>query len=300
MKKILTTLMTVMLVLLVVSPAAFASDMKKYRNDNEHYSILVPSDWEYQDVNNIDFVSSKNISLFAATKSRDAIYIDKYPGVIPQPLEDWSDKTREKFLQGLKNKVKNSTFKESGETYINNHKLLWMKFSDSNIETVSYIIVHNNSLYTIGYLYHTDNREKILPKITESINSLKFDDVSTNWYSIQSDAHVELYVDTNNIASHKDETTNTIYKTVTLKISSPEANKDFAYLKTIFEFKRQNNTDYYRPLSMSTYDVNGKFVQNLINLSNMKDDPSSTKGWSNAMANENMSKIADLLFEKNQ
>ncbi len=49
-----------------------------------------------------------------------------------------------------------------------------MKFSDPDIETILYIIVHNNSLYTIGYLYHTDNHEKILPKITESINSLKF------------------------------------------------------------------------------------------------------------------------------
>ncbi|MDF2563903.1 MAG: hypothetical protein K0Q53_298 [Massilibacillus sp.] len=41
--------MAVMVVLLVVSPITFASEMKEYRNDNEHYSFLIPNDFKFQD-----------------------------------------------------------------------------------------------------------------------------------------------------------------------------------------------------------------------------------------------------------
>lgn len=188
MKKLLTSLMTVMLVLLVISPAAFASDMKEYRNEKDHYSISIPSDWEYR--NNNKLSSDRTFSMFAISKSNEAIFINvshppqKAPQeVIPYLFDNITPADLENSLETIKNTATkdhpNLIYKDSGDIFINNHRLLWMQLIDTNIPqitTINYSIVHNDSICSIAYICPSSIYEKTLPQITESINSFRFDD----------------------------------------------------------------------------------------------------------------------------
>jgi len=270
-----------------MSPA-FASDMKQYQSDNEHYSISIPCDWEYQHV-----IKSKNFSLLALSKSHEFIYIEKVIGESFSPIKSWSSQDIEKYFQGIKdsNLSKTATFKASGETSINNRKLLWIKFSDFENETFIYTVDNHNSLYTIGYTYPITIKEKTLPRITESIHSLRFDDISPNWYWICSDNYFTTYIDTTSISAYKDPATNAIHKTVTVKLVC-SFDKDLSYEQEVFEFKTENGVNYYRLLSISVYDSNENFVKPLYRLD--KKSPNYNK-WSNVNINESLPKIADLL-----
>lgn len=179
MKKILTSLLATIFILLLVSPAVMANEMKLYRSDSEHYSISIPSDWEYQDVKILNVSSSLDTSLLASS-NLGQIYIQKNKDRFFSPIEEWKDIGCDAFIRGFKDNAKNinATFIDSGQIYINNQKLLWIQAEYSSLECFTYIAVNNNSLYTINYLYPIDNREKALPKVTESINSLKFKNIS--------------------------------------------------------------------------------------------------------------------------
>lgn len=295
LKKAINTLLKIklfpLLILMIgmsnIHPA-FASDMKQYQSDNEHYSISIPSDWEYQHV-----IKSRDFSLLALSKSHEFIYIEKVIGESFPPIKNWTSQDIEKYLQGIKdsNISKTATFNASGETFINNHKFLWIKFSDFENETIIYTIDNHNSLYTIGYTYPITNKEESLPKITESIHSLRFDDIAPNWYWICSDNYFTTYIDTTSISAYKDPATNAIHKTVKVKLVCT-FDKDLSYEQEVFEFKTENGVNYYRLLSISVYDSNENFVKPIYRLD--KKTPNYSK-WSNVNVNESLPKIADLL-----
>jgi hypothetical protein len=288
MKKVLASPITVIFVLLTIFPTAFASEMKEYRNDKDNYSISIPSDWEYR-----NFIKSKDFSLLALSESHELVYIEKVIGESFPAIKNWSSQDIEKYFQGIKdsNISKTATFKASGETFINNHKLLWIEFSDYENETIIYTIDNHTALYTIGYTYPTLSKEKILPEITNSINSLRFDDISPNWYWIGSDNYFTTYIDTTSISPYKDPVTNTFHKTVTVKLVS-SFDTDLSYEQEVFEFKTENGVNYYRILSISEYDSNENFVKSIYHLD--KKNPHYNK-WSNVTINEILPKITDLL-----
>ncbi|WP_110953073.1 hypothetical protein [Anaerosinus massiliensis] len=294
MKKILTSLMAVMFVLLVVSPAAFASDMKLYHNDNDHCSILVPSDFEYQDVNNIADPKLDGLSLLSISKSTSRMnYTQKVQQEFLRPIEDWPHELIKKWVQDNSNNnlFQNTTFKGSGEIYINNHKLLWVKFSDSNRIMINYIIIHNNSPYSILYICPISTYEKNLPKITESINSLNFDNIAPNWYWLKSDDSSDVYIDINNVSSYKDIATNTVCKRVTLKRVTPEDPIEY-YSKNIIEFKKENDVYYYKLMVTDLYDANDKII--------FQGDysPIKSRSWTKlTIINDYASKVIALLFD---
>ncbi|WP_199884154.1 hypothetical protein [Anaerosinus massiliensis] len=277
--------------------------MKLYRNDNDHYSILVPNDFEYQDISKISEPQLQGISLLAVAESSGIIYIQQFQQLIYRPIENWSSNEIENFFLGIKQSQisKFASFEDSGEIDIHNNKFLWIKFKDSTKSTLLYSTVHNNVLYSIGYIYPSENREKIISKINESINSLKFDDIHPNWYWIDSNNVASTYIDTNSITSYKDISTNSYIKNVTVKITSQMFNSDgYSHVKGILEFKEENGHRHYRILSLATYDENDNFIKYIFNLMNLKNDPSFDRWWIDTSKDIQYKKISDLLFEKNQ
>lgn len=149
-KKLLTSLMAVMFVLLAVSSTTFASDMKQYRNEKDHYIISIPSDLEYR--NNNKLSSDPTFSMFAISRSNEAIFINvshppkKAPQeVIPYLFDNIAPADLENSLETIKNTATkdhpNLIYKDSGDIFINNHRLLWMQLIDTTplpITTINY------------------------------------------------------------------------------------------------------------------------------------------------------------------
>lgn len=298
MKKLLTSLIAAMLILLVISPAAFASDMKEFRNDNEHYSFLIPNDFKFQDFK-IDNPNLDILSMIAVSPKTDStIYVKKFNKALFSPIESWSNLERETFIQGVKiNESFPNTLKESGEEIINNNTFIWVKFSDLTQETISYTCVHKNSLYNIGFVYPVNERETMMPKITASINSFNFNDISPNWYWVETN----MYIDLNNISTYKESLTNTIYKRVTINFTQSTINDNKPYSELVVDFKTENNISYYRPISHLTYGSNQKLLTPPFNFYSVsKDKQSIDMKWTQLNQEDQLSKIADLLFEKNQ
>jgi hypothetical protein len=116
-----------------------------------------------------------------------------------------------------------------------------------------------------------------------------------DWYWVHSDDYFNFYVDINSIRSYKDPATNIIHKKITEKLIFI-LSKDLSYNQEDLEFKSENGVNYYRILSISEYDSNENFVKLLYKIDEKR--PSTLK-WGKTNINEDLPKIADLLFEKN-
>lgn len=293
MKKKLTSLLAIIFILLVISPAAFASDMKEVRNDNEHYSFLIPNDFKFQAIK-IENPNSDNLSMIAVNpNSGSTIYVKKFNKALFLPIETWTNLERETFIQGVKmNESFPNTLKESGEKTINYNTFLWVKFSDIKQETIVYTCVHNNLLYNIGFIYPVNERKKMMPKITASINSFNFNDISPNWYWVESN----MYIDLNDISTYKESLTNTIYKRVSINFTQSAIKDNKPDSEFVVDFKTENNINYYRPISYLTYGSNQQLLTPPFNFYSV--NQCSDMKWIPLTPEHSLTKISNLLLEQ--
>lgn len=294
MKKIITSLVAVIFILLVVSHSAFASEMKLYRNDNDHYSISIPSYFNYQDTSGLKSTALENTSFIAlALLNGESIFIEKTPELFyfpsaNRPTNDnivfWNDTLKNEYIgYNLKSDY---SFKESGAITIHNKNISWEKYANSKQEAIVYMTLHNNIPYKIYYVYPANNG--VVPDyVIDSINSLQFDDVNSNWHWIYSNNTISIYMDMDNITDRVDISKNTKYKVVIYKMVLSNSS-----IKTSVGIKKINNEIYYRIFSSALLDEN----ENVQSWHYFAD-----KDWIKVDSNSDLpintfiSKIADLL-----
>lgn len=299
MKKSLALRMAVIFILLAITTTTFASDMKDYRNDTDHYSISIPGDFNYQDVSKLNSSALENTSFLAIDMfTGKSIFIEKIPEIFYFPAENhpinnniifWNDALKNEYIgYGFK---ADYSFKESGTMTIHNQNFNWEKYEDSKQEAIVYMTLYNNMPYKIYYVY--PNNHGVVPDyVMDSINSLKFDDVTPNWSWIYSNNTINLYMDRSNITDRVDPAQNTKYKVVIYKMMLSNSST-----KTSVGIKKINNEIYYRIFSSALLDRDEN-VQYW--------DCFADKDWVKIDINSNnpidifISKIADLLFAKTE